>query len=83
MLLLTLTRADWLILGVAFDPSYSETGFATGEFRGAPKSEILEYNGLLYRTFEEGVVVVNPYKAERELRVQTGGSLPRAQLPRL
>jgi hypothetical protein len=43
---------------------------------GAPKSEILEYNGLLYRIFEEGVVVVNPYKGERELRIDTGHPAP-------
>ena len=43
---------------------------------GAPKGDILEYNGLLYRIFEEGVVVVNPYKAERELRIRTGHRTP-------
>jgi hypothetical protein len=39
---------------------------------GTARSGILEYNGLLYGIFENGVVVVNPYKAERELRVKTG-----------
>lgn len=41
---------------------------------GAAKTGILEYNGLLYRVFDKGVVVVNPYKGERELRVKTGFS---------
>ena len=39
---------------------------------GAPRSEVLESNGLLSRLFENGVVVVNPNYEDREPKVKTG-----------
>ncbi len=39
---------------------------------GAPRSEVLESNGMLYKLFQNGVVVVNPNYENRELKVKTG-----------
>jgi hypothetical protein len=39
---------------------------------GAARSEVLESNGMLYKLFENAVVVVNPNYEDRELKVKTG-----------
>lgn len=39
---------------------------------GASRGAMLESNGMFYRLFENGVVVVNPNYDDRELKVKTG-----------
>ena len=39
---------------------------------GAPRSQVRESNGILYKLFQNGVVVVNPNYEDRELQVKTG-----------
>lgn len=39
---------------------------------GAARSDVLESNGMDYRLYENGLVVVNPNNEARELRVKTG-----------
>lgn len=39
---------------------------------GGPRSGVLESNGMLYKLFEHGLVVVNPHKDTRELHIKTG-----------
>jgi hypothetical protein len=47
---------------------------------GAARSEVLESNGMLYRLYEKGVVVLNPTNIDRELKVKSGFSFLREAL---
>lgn len=60
------TWADWFTLADAR---------ATLLYRldlGAPRGEVLESNGVLYKLFQNGLVALNPNYDDRELHIKTG-----------
>lgn len=58
--------------GHIFDSELFNLRFIRRLKLGAPRSEVLESNGMLYKLFRNGVVVANPNDEDRELHVKTG-----------
>jgi len=73
--ILGLCWADWFTIG--------EDSRAKQLYRiklGGYRSEILEYNGIYYRLFTNGVVVLNPTPDDREICIKTGITTPLREL---